>query len=92
MSAASDPGLLAMDMAAALAGLAAEGRKVRIEPGARYHVRFRLRIEPAAPPKGAGAVARWRVARVSGRGDETVLVVVPEIEGRIECGNLTPNQ
>jgi len=78
LSAASDPGLLAMDMAAALAGLAAEGRKVR--------------IEPAAPPKGAGAVARWRVARVSGRGDETVLVVVPEIEGRIECGNLTPNQ
>lgn len=79
MKSGSGLDVLAMDMRTAVLTLAERGLPVRIEP------------TPA--PKASLSVARWRVARQSATGDRCpVLVVVPEIEGRIACANRTPNQ
>lgn len=71
--------VLAMELKAAVTLLAERGVPVR--------------VEPTSVPTGAGSVARWRVARQSTNGGEhPVLVVVPEIEGRVKCIDRTPNQ
>lgn len=71
--------VLAMDMKAAVLLLAEQGVPVR--------------VEPTSAPSGDGVVARWRVARQSTNGGEhRVLVVVPEIEGRVKCTDRTPNR
>lgn len=53
----------------------------------------RVRVEPYTPPSLDWSAARWRVARRS-RGDagDVVLVVVPEIEGRVQCKDESPKQ
>lgn len=69
--------VLALPLREALPPLLAEGRPVR--------------IEPYVPPSSDWSAARWRVARQSVDAERgVVLVVVPEIEGRVSCTDDSP--
>ena len=51
-----------------------------------------VRVEPYVAPFSTDPVASWRVARqISADGSYTVLTVVPEIEGRVQCTDGSPN-
>lgn len=78
MTISDGPDVITLEMQAAVLALTPYGRPVRIEP-----------VTPTRMPP----VARWRVARQHQEdARQFVLAVVPEIEGRIECGSRSSNQ
>jgi hypothetical protein len=70
---------LALPLGEALRKLLAEG--------------WRVRVEPYVPPSSGWSAASWRVARQTLDAERgVVLVVVPEIEGRVSCSEELPKR